>query len=123
MFEDSSEENFEIEEDYISCPSCGSPVAVIENHFQYGDIGHCKHDCGYKWYMLIEPNPETFYSKHTLKNKLDKNGKLTNESDILGHDSEIVLFEENLDDIMYEDKNRYNRIIKYSYLSETSFNP
>jgi len=95
-------------EDYCYCPSCGSNVAVVENDIRYGEVGHCKYDCGYKWYMLIEPDPETFNQKHPYI-----------ENEILGHESKIVLFEEDLEEIYYEDKNRYNRILKYSDLNNT----
>jgi len=104
--------------DYLTCPSCGSNVAVMESDYVFGEVAHCKHDCRYRWYMLIEPDPETFYSKHPYKKILDSEGQL-GEYDILGHDSQIIPFTEDLEDIYYEDKDRYNRILKYSDFNNT----
>jgi len=112
------------EEDYITCPSCGSPVAVVQDDFQYGEIAYCKYDCGYKWYMLIEPDPELFNEIHPFKKEFDDNENLV--PTIYGHDTPIVQFEgdlEELNDLLYEDISRYNRILKYSDFNDTLLKP
>jgi len=120
MWEDDfDDEDYENEEDYCLCPSCGSNVAVIENNFQFGEVAHCKHDCGYKWYMLIEPDPCTFNDVHPYKKKLKANYDEGLLPTILGHDSKIVAFEGNIEDIYHEDPERHDRILKYSDLNDT----
>lgn len=105
------------ENEYIYCPDCGSNVAVLEDNYQFGKIGHCIHDCGYKWYMLIEPDPNTFNNPHPLHSHIKEYSK-----SIYGYDSEIVPFEDDLEELYYEDKERYSRILECSNLNQTNFN-
>lgn len=103
MYENEYKNNNKFEEiDYVMCPNCRSNVAVISKS-NYGlDVAHCKYDCGYKWHMLIEPDPFEW----------NEHGKF----------SPLVAFEGNIFDVEDVDYDRYERIIQYSDLSGTTFN-
>jgi hypothetical protein len=81
--------------DYVNCPACGSSVAELVEGLGI-DYAHCKHDCGFKWHMLIEPDPDLY--------------------DELGDKSPIVLFEDDIDDI---EKDRYYRVLEWSDLGDS----
>lgn len=118
MFDEEFDDEFEQEEDefvdYLPCPACGSSVAVIEQDYVFGEVAHCKHDCGYRWVMLIEPDPCTFDEIDTFHSHIKGF-----ENQTIGHNSKIVTFTGDLEEVYYEDKNRYNRILKYSDLNNT----
>jgi len=80
------------DDDYIGCPSCGSSVAVVVTGFGL-DYAICRYDCGFKWHMLIEPDPDLF--------------------DKMGSQTPIVAFEELFDDVSDE---RQSRILEWSDL-------
>ena len=85
------------EEDYITCPSCGSPVAVIVQGYGM-EYASCRYDCGFKWSMLIEPDPDLF--------------------DQLGPDTPIIESPDLFDDI--DDVERQYRILEWSDLGSST---
>lgn len=127
--EDENEEyeEYEDEKDYVTCPSCNSPVAIIYQSFGncsiYTDYAVCP-DCEYKWRQLIEPDPNNF----EFEEKADYNKEFQKAISIKSFMkldkkwNSIVEVTENIFDIEKEDFERYQRIIKYSDLSETSLN-